>query len=47
MCLNLSSECVAISRDIAKYGHDVDLVQEVDAEPPESKINDLPFELNA
>ena len=38
---------VAISRDIANYGYDVYLVQEVDAGPPESKINDLPLELDA
>ena len=41
---------VAISRDFANYGYDVDFWSkrlEVDAGPPESKINDLPFELDA
>ena len=41
-----SPEGVAISRDIANYGYDV-VVQEVDAGPPESRFNDLPFELDA
>ena len=36
---------MTISRDIANYDDDVDfLVQEADAGPPESKIDDLPFE---
>ena len=37
MGLNFSSDCVAISKDIAKYGFDVRcrfLVQEVNAGPP-------------
>ena len=40
---------IVISRDIASYGYHVPtlLVQEVDGGPPESKINDLPFKLDA
>ena len=39
---------VAISINIATYGFDVDfLVQEVNSGPPECKINDVHFELDA
>ena len=39
---------IAISRDIANCGYDVDLCfLKGRAGPPESKINDLPFELDA